>query len=55
MRSIVVVEMFPLSQLFLEVDIDDFEIGIPIEAVFAPKAQRTGSILDVKYFRPTGR
>ena len=38
-----------------EVDIDDCAIGMPVEAVFAPKAQRTGSILDVKYFRPTGR
>ncbi len=38
-----------------EVDIDDCAIGMPVEAVFAPKAQRTGSILDVKYFRPTER
>jgi len=38
-----------------EVDIEDCAIGMPVEAVFAPKAQRKGSMLDVKYFRPTGR
>ncbi|HEY45115.1 MAG TPA: Zn-ribbon domain-containing OB-fold protein [Anaerolineae bacterium] len=35
-----------------EVELDDLDIGMPVEAVFKPKAEREGSILDIKYFRP---
>lgn len=35
-----------------EVHLDDLDIGMPVEAVFKPKAEREGSILDIKYFRP---
>ncbi len=37
-----------------EVEPEDCYIGMPVEAVFLPPAQRTGSILDVKHFRPAG-
>jgi uncharacterized OB-fold protein len=37
-----------------EVEPEDCFIGMPVEAVFLPLAQRTGSLLDVKYFRPAG-
>ncbi len=35
-----------------EVDFKDVSIGMPVEAVFKPKKDREGSILDIKYFRP---
>jgi uncharacterized OB-fold protein len=35
-----------------EVELDDLDIGMPVEAVFKPKGERKGSILDIKYFRP---
>lgn len=35
-----------------EVAPDKVKIGMPVEAVFETKAKRTGSILDIKYFRP---
>jgi hypothetical protein len=35
-----------------EVHLDDLDIGMPVEAVFKPKGEREGSILDIKYFRP---
>jgi len=35
-----------------EVDLKDIKIGMKVEAVFKPKAQRKGSILDILYFRP---
>jgi uncharacterized OB-fold protein len=31
---------------------DEVYIGMPVEAVFKPKKQRKGSILDIKYFKP---
>jgi uncharacterized OB-fold protein len=37
-----------------EVDPADASIGMPVEAVFVPPAERTGSILDIAYFRPRG-
>jgi acetyl-CoA C-acetyltransferase len=37
-----------------EVDPADASIGMPVEAVFVPPAKRTGSILDIAYFRPRG-
>jgi uncharacterized protein len=36
-----------------EVRLQDVTIGMPVEAVFKPKNQREGSILDIQYFRPT--
>ena len=35
-----------------EVHLDDLDIGMPVEAVFKPKGEREGSVLDIKYFRP---
>lgn len=35
-----------------EVDLDDIYIGMIVEAVFKPKNERIGSILDIKYFKP---
>ena len=35
-----------------EVTPDKVKIGMPVEAVFESKAKRTGSILDIKYFKP---
>jgi uncharacterized OB-fold protein len=31
---------------------EEVYIGMSVEAVFKPKKQRKGSILDIKYFRP---
>jgi uncharacterized OB-fold protein len=31
---------------------EEVYIGMPVEAVFKPKKQRKGSILDIKYFKP---
>lgn len=35
-----------------EIDIEEVEIGITVEAVFKPQSEREGSILDIAYFRP---
>ena len=35
-----------------EVDLETLEIGMPVEAVFKPKAKREGSILDIQHFKP---
>jgi uncharacterized OB-fold protein len=35
-----------------EVAPEDVEIGMQVEAVFKPKNERSGSILDIEYFRP---
>lgn len=35
-----------------EVHPAEVELGMPVEAVFKPKAEREGSILDIRYFRP---
>jgi len=37
-----------------EVDPDEVFIGMPVEAVFKPLQERTGSINDVRHFRPVG-
>jgi acetyl-CoA C-acetyltransferase len=37
-----------------EVDPDDVRIGMEVEAVWKPLEDRTGSILDIAYFRPKG-
>jgi uncharacterized OB-fold protein len=36
-----------------EIDLEELAIGTPVEAVFKPKSERQGSILDIRYFRPT--
>ena len=37
-----------------EVSVDDLRVGMKVEAVWRPEAERTGSILDIAYFRPAG-
>jgi uncharacterized OB-fold protein len=37
-----------------EVDPAAATIGMAVEAVFLPPEERTGSILDIAYFRPRG-
>ena len=37
-----------------EVDPEQVEIGMAVEAVLKPKTKRQGSILDIKYFKPVG-
>jgi uncharacterized OB-fold protein len=36
-----------------EIAAEEVSIGLAVEAVFLPKEERQGSILDIKYFRPT--
>lgn len=38
-----------------EIELEQVEIGMPVEAVFKPKAKREGSILDIQYFRPAAQ
>ena len=35
-----------------DIDLDDLDIGLLVEAVFKPEAERQGSILDIAHFRP---
>ncbi|MGH2675259.1 MAG: Zn-ribbon domain-containing OB-fold protein [Actinomycetota bacterium] len=35
-----------------EVDPEDIEVGMAVEAVWRPEGERVGSILDIRYFRP---
>lgn len=35
-----------------EIETDQVEIGLIVEAVFKPNSERDGSILDIKYFKP---
>jgi uncharacterized OB-fold protein len=35
-----------------EIEPSQVEIGLLVEAVFKPKSKRTGSILDIKHFKP---
>jgi uncharacterized protein len=35
-----------------EIDPDDIAVGLEVEAVWKPPADREGSILDIEYFRP---
>ena len=37
-----------------EVDPEDVAIGMQVEAVFKPKTERQGSILDITHFKPVG-
>jgi uncharacterized OB-fold protein len=36
-----------------EINPDQVEIGMMVQAVFKPSAERIGSILDIDYFKPT--
>jgi uncharacterized OB-fold protein len=35
-----------------DVDLENLSIGMPVEAVLKPQADREGSIKDIEYFRP---
>ncbi len=35
-----------------EVEPEEIEIGMPVQAVFKPQAERDGSITDILYFKP---
>ncbi len=35
-----------------EIEPDDIAIGMPVEAVFKPQAERQGNILDITHFKP---
>ena len=37
-----------------EVDPEKLKVGTKVKAVFKPKKERQGSILDIKYFKPLG-
>jgi hypothetical protein len=37
-----------------EVTPEEVFIGMPVEAVFKPAPERTGSITDILYFKPIG-
>ena len=41
-----------LIHLLGEVDPEDVEIGMPVEAVLKPKADRIGAITDIEHFKP---
>lgn len=41
-----------LLHMLGEIAPDDVRIGMAVEAVWRPEAERTGSILDIAYFRP---
>ena len=36
-----------------DIDPEEIEIGRRVQAVFKPASERTGSILDIEYFKPT--
>ena len=42
-----------LVQRLSEINPDQVEIGMLVEAVFKPASERIGSILDIDYFKPT--
>lgn len=41
-----------LMHFFEEVNPDDLEIGMEVEAVWKPEEERVGSVRDIKYFKP---
>ena len=41
-----------LMHYFGEMTVDEIRIGKRVKAVWKPDAERTGSVLDVRYFRP---
>jgi uncharacterized OB-fold protein len=44
-----------ILHLLGEVDPEDVRIGMRVEAVWRPEAERTGAITDIRYFRPRPR
>ncbi len=42
-----------ILHMLAEVEADDITIGMAVEAVWKPAAERTGAITDILYFRPT--
>jgi uncharacterized OB-fold protein len=47
-------EMMGILHYLGEVRPEDVSVGMRVQAVWKKKAERTGSILDIKYFRPRG-
>jgi uncharacterized OB-fold protein len=41
-----------ILHLLGEVEPSDIQVGMKVKAVWKPKAQRTGAITDIRYFRP---
>ena len=41
-----------IMHLLGEVEPDDIKIGMKVQAVWKPEEERTGSITDIKYFKP---
>ncbi len=41
-----------IMHYFGEITPEEIRIGLPVEAVWKPEEERTGSILDIRYFRP---
>lgn len=41
-----------ILHLLGEVEPEEVEIGMPVEALWKPKPERTGAITDIAYFRP---
>ena len=41
-----------LIEMMKELEPEEVEIGMLVEAVFKPQLERTGTINDIKYFRP---
>jgi uncharacterized OB-fold protein len=44
--------MMGMLHLLGEVSLDRLSVGLPVEAVWRPKAERQGAITDIRYFRP---
>lgn len=42
-----------IVHLLGEVEPEAVSMGMPVQAVFKPKAERTGSMLDIAYFKPS--
>ncbi len=45
-------EHYGFMHYFDEMDKDEIHIGMNVKAVWKPKEERTGSITDIKYFKP---
>ena len=48
-------DLMGLLHLLGEVSEDSIKVGMRVQAVWKPPAERVGSILDIKYFRPISR
>jgi hypothetical protein len=46
--------MMGILHLLGEVEPDDVEIGMRVQAVWKDSGERTGAITDIRYFRPAG-